>query len=89
MSASHFGLSLPVQVEQLSYEVNEEHLFGRGSHQQCEVDYSEILTEREWLKVVEDGTLEEVEEHVEEEKEEAGPPPRPRLIMERTPLQLR
>ena len=89
MSASHLGLSLPVQVEQLSYEVNKEHLFGRGSHQLREVDYFETLMEREWLKAVEDGTLEEVEEHEEEEKEEAGPPPQPRLIMERTPLQLR
>ena len=62
------GLSLPVQVEQLSYEVNEECLFGRGSRQQREVDYSETLTEREWLKAVEDGTLEEVEEHKRKKK---------------------
>ena len=58
----------PIQVEQLSYEVNEERLFGRGSWQQREVDYSEMLTEREWLKAVEDGTLEEVEEHKRKKK---------------------
>ena len=61
-------VSLPIQVEQLSYEVNEECLFGRGSRQRREVDYSETLTEREWLKAVEDGTLEEVEEHKRKKK---------------------
>ena len=61
-------LSFPLQVEQLSYEVNEERLFGRGSRQRREVDYSETLTEREWLKAVEDGTLEEVEEHKRKKK---------------------
>ena len=61
-------LSFPLQVEQLSYEVNEERLFGRGSRQRQEVDYSETLTEREWLKAVEDGTLEEVEEHKRKKK---------------------
>lgn len=68
MSVCHNGLSLLVQVEQLSYEVNEERLFGRGSRQRREVDYSETLTEREWLKAVEDGTLEEVEEHKRKKK---------------------
>ena len=61
-------VSLPIQVEQLSYEVNEERLFGRGSRQRREVDYSETLTEREWLKAVEDGSLEEVEEHKRKKK---------------------
>ena len=48
--------------------MNEERLFGRGSRQRREVDYSETLTEREWLKAVEDGTLEEVEEHKRKKK---------------------
>jgi hypothetical protein len=48
--------------------VNEERLFGRGSRQRREVDYSETLTERGWLKAVEDGTLEEVEEHKRKKK---------------------
>ena len=48
--------------------MNEERLFGRGSRQQREIDYSETLTEREWLKAVEDGTLEEVEEHKRKKK---------------------
>ena len=48
--------------------MNEERLFGRGSRQRREVDYPEMLTEREWLKAVEDGTLEEVEEHKRKKK---------------------
>ena len=32
------------------------------------MDYSETLTEKEWLKAVEDGTLEEVEEHKRKKK---------------------
>lgn len=52
----------------MSYQVNEERLFGRGSRQRREVDYSETLTEKEWLKAVEDGTLEEVEEHKRKKK---------------------
>ena len=68
MLVYHYPLSFPIQVEQLSYEVNEERLFGRGSRQRREVDYSETLTEREWLKAVEDGTLEEVEEHKRKKK---------------------
>ena len=48
--------------------MNEERLFGRGSRQRREVDYSETLMEREWLKAVEDGTLEEVEEHKRKKK---------------------
>ena len=60
--------SSPTQVEALSYQVNEERLFGRGSRQRREVDYSETLTEREWLKAVEDGTLEQVEEHKRKKK---------------------
>jgi hypothetical protein len=48
--------------------VNEERLFGRDSQQRREVDYSETLTEREWLKAVEDGTLEEVEQHKRKKK---------------------
>ena len=59
---------ISTQVEALSFQVNEERLFGRGSRQRREVDYSETLTEKEWLKAVEDGTLEEVEEHKRKKK---------------------
>ena len=46
----------------MEFEDNEERLFGRGSRHRKEVDYSETLTEREWMKAIEDGTLEETEE---------------------------
>ena len=39
------------QMDQLEYEANEGRLFGRGSRARKTVDYSEMLTEREWLKV--------------------------------------
>ena len=38
-------------MDQLEYEANEGRLFGRGSRVRKTVDYSEMLTEREWLKV--------------------------------------
>ena len=38
-------------MDQLEYEANEGRLFGRGSRARKTVDYSEMLTEREWLKV--------------------------------------
>ncbi len=37
-------------------------MFGRGSRSRKMVDYSETLTERQWVQAVEDGTLDEVEE---------------------------
>ena len=40
------------QLDQLEYEANEGRLFGRGSRSRKTVDYSEMLTEREWLKVL-------------------------------------
>ena len=52
----------------MSFQDNEDRLFGRGSRQRREVDYSETLTEKEWLKAVEDGTLEQVEEHKRKKK---------------------
>ncbi|XP_011409528.2 PREDICTED: transcription activator BRG1-like, partial [Amphimedon queenslandica] len=50
------------EVEQMAFEENEERLFGLGKRQRKEVDYSEALTEKQWVKALEDGTLEEVEE---------------------------
>ncbi len=43
---------ITVQVERLTNEDEEEKLFGRGSRQKKTVDYSEPLTERQWLKVL-------------------------------------
>jgi len=50
-------------VAKLSNEESAEKLFGRGSRQRKEVDYSESLTEKEWLRAVDDGIdPEEIEE---------------------------
>ncbi len=46
----------------MTYEDQAERMFGRGSRSRKTVDYSETLTERQWVKAIEDGTLEEVEE---------------------------
>ncbi|KAK3755564.1 hypothetical protein QZH41_005945 [Actinostola sp. cb2023] len=51
-----------MRVERLTWEEEDEKLFGRGSRQRKEVDYSEHLTEKQWLKAIEDGSLEEIEE---------------------------
>ena len=39
------------EVEWLTCEEEEEKMFGRGSRQRKEVDYSDSLTEKQWLKV--------------------------------------
>ena len=49
-------LSVSGQMDQLEYEANEGRLFGRGSRARKTVDYSEMLTEREWLKVIDCST---------------------------------
>ena len=46
----------------MAYEDQEERIFGRGSRSRKTVDYTETLTERQWIRAIEDGTLEEVEE---------------------------
>ena len=50
-------------MEQIAFEEHSERLFGRGSRHRKEVDYSETLTEKQWLKAIEDGNLEEKEEY--------------------------
>lgn len=40
------------EVERLTCEEEEEKLFGRGSRERKEVDYSDSLTEKQWLKVI-------------------------------------
>ena len=52
----------------MAYEDQEERLFGRGSRSRKTVDYSETLTDRQWVRAVEDGTLEEVEEQKKKRK---------------------
>ena len=53
----------------MAFEDNEERMFGRGNRRRKkEVDYSEALTEKEWLKAVEDGNLEEKQEKKKQRK---------------------
>uniref|UniRef100_A0A4W3GS33 SWI/SNF related BAF chromatin remodeling complex subunit ATPase 4a n=1 Tax=Callorhinchus milii TaxID=7868 RepID=A0A4W3GS33_CALMI len=56
------------EVERLTCEEEEEKMFGRGSRQRKEVDYSDSLTEKQWLKAIEEGNLEEIEEEVRQKK---------------------
>ncbi|XP_071953036.1 probable global transcription activator SNF2L2 [Antedon mediterranea] len=50
------------EVERLTSEEETEKLFGRGSRQRKDIDYSDGLTEKEWIRAIEDGNLDEVEE---------------------------
>ncbi|XP_068460610.1 probable global transcription activator SNF2L2 isoform X2 [Clinocottus analis] len=52
------------EVERLTYEEEEEKMFGRGSRCRRDVDYSDAMTEKQWLRAVEDGNLEEMEEEI-------------------------
>uniref|UniRef100_A0A8C2AW33 SWI/SNF related, matrix associated, actin dependent regulator of chromatin, subfamily a, member 2 n=1 Tax=Cyprinus carpio TaxID=7962 RepID=A0A8C2AW33_CYPCA len=67
------------EVERLTCEEEEEKIFGRGSRHRRDVDYSDALTEKQWLRVcsnvaltvelnlwqaIEDGNLEEIEEEI-------------------------
>ena len=40
-----------IQIDRLAIDEEEERLFGRGSRARKEVDYSDALTEKQWLKV--------------------------------------
>ncbi|XP_038154216.1 probable global transcription activator SNF2L2 isoform X2 [Cyprinodon tularosa] len=52
------------EVERLTYEEEEEKMFGRGSRCRRDVDYSDAMTEKQWLRAIEDGNLEEMEEEI-------------------------
>ncbi|KAK9522138.1 hypothetical protein VZT92_018623 [Zoarces viviparus] len=52
------------EIERLTYEEESEKMFGRGSRCRRDVDYSDALTEKQWLRAVEDGNLEEMEEEI-------------------------
>ncbi len=41
----------------MTYEEEEDKMFGRGSRARKEVDYSDQLTEKQWLDAVENGTV--------------------------------
>ncbi|CAB3380987.1 Hypothetical predicted protein [Cloeon dipterum] len=42
--------------EVFQYEEEEEKFYGRGTRQRKEVDYTDSLTEKEWLKAIEEGS---------------------------------
>lgn len=52
------------EVERLTCAEEEEKIFGRGSRHRRDVDYSDALTEKQWLRAIEDGNLEEIEEEI-------------------------
>nr|CAB3266379.1 probable global transcription activator SNF2L2 [Phallusia mammillata] len=57
-------------VMRLTHEEEADKLFGRGSRVRKEVDYSESLTDKEWLRAVEDGIdLDELEEKKKNKKQ--------------------
>uniref|UniRef100_A0A6B2EAH9 Putative chromodomain-helicase dna-binding protein n=1 Tax=Phlebotomus kandelakii TaxID=1109342 RepID=A0A6B2EAH9_9DIPT len=58
------------EVDRWNYE--EDSILGRGSRQRKEVDYTDSLTEKEWLKAIDDGIDFEDEEEEEKEKKKKG-----------------
>ncbi|KAF5276830.1 hypothetical protein FQA39_LY06382 [Lamprigera yunnana] len=54
------------EVDRWNYDEPEESLLGRGTRQRKEVDYSDSLTEKEWLKAIDEGGDYEDEEEEEE-----------------------
>ena len=51
-----------VQVEQMAFEENELRMFAKGARARKEVDYSEALTDKQWMRAIEEGNLEQKEE---------------------------
>ena len=49
------------EVERLTLEEEDDKIYGRGSRQRRDVDYTDSLTEKQWLRAIEDGNLDELE----------------------------
>lgn len=61
------------EVERWAYEDPDDSYLGRGSRQRKEVDYTDSLTEKEWLKAIDDGgDFEEEDEEEEKLKKKKG-----------------
>ncbi|KAK6636841.1 hypothetical protein RUM43_010505 [Polyplax serrata] len=57
------------EVDVLAYEEEEEKILERGSRKRKEVDYTDSLTEKEWLKAIdEEGAFDDEEDEEEERK---------------------
>lgn len=62
------------EVERWSFEDDERLILGRGSRQRKEVDYTDSITEREWLKAIDD--THDIEDEVEDEEDRKRKKPR-------------
>lgn len=56
------------EVERWTYEEDEDRFLGRGSRQRKEVDYTDSITEKEWLKAIDDDGAEYEEEEEDDKK---------------------
>lgn len=56
------------ELEKMQLEEQENELYGRGTRARKEVDYSDALTEKEFLKAIEDGNLDEACENKKKRK---------------------
>ncbi|XP_026849345.1 ATP-dependent helicase brm isoform X2 [Drosophila persimilis] len=56
------------EVERFHYQYDEDTILGRGSRQRKEVDYTDSLTEKEWLKAIDEGAEFEEEEEEDDSK---------------------
>lgn len=56
------------EVERWTYDDDEDRFLGRGSRQRKEVDYTDSLTEKEWLKAIDDDGVEYEEEEEDDKK---------------------
>jgi len=50
------------EIDDMTNEEEDDKLFGRGSRQRKEVDYSDTLTDKQFMRAIEDGNLDELEE---------------------------
>lgn len=60
------------EVDRWAYEDPDESALGRGTRQRKEVDYTDSLTEKEWLKAIDEGDFEEEDEEEEKVKKRKG-----------------
>ncbi|KAK4337108.1 hypothetical protein RND71_043426 [Anisodus tanguticus] len=52
------------EVERLTNDDDDDKIFGRGSRQRKDVDYTDSLTEKQWLRAIEDGSLDDIDEEM-------------------------
>ncbi|XP_042909871.1 probable global transcription activator SNF2L2 [Parasteatoda tepidariorum] len=57
----HWMVKDDADVDRLTHDDDDDKLFGRGSRQRKEVDYTDSLSEKQWLKAIEEDDFEEIE----------------------------